>query len=103
MSRKEKRLNPVHPGTVLGRIMDELDISGYALAKATGKTPTQIHRIVNTKAGISADMARLVGKALDTSAEMWMRLQAQYDLEVAEMKQPNLEVTPLVEDGRKVA
>jgi plasmid maintenance system antidote protein VapI len=39
----------VHPGDLLSRIMKEMDISSYALAKATGKTPTQIHRIANGK------------------------------------------------------
>ena len=103
MERKDKCLKPVHPGDLLSRIMKELDISSYALAKATGKTPTQIHRIANRKASVTADMARLIAKALGTSAEMWLRLQVQYDLEVAEIKNPDLKVTQIVEDGQKVA
>jgi addiction module HigA family antidote len=103
MGRKDKRLKPVHPGDLLSRIMKEMDISSYALAKATGKTPTQIHRIANGKASMTADMARLIGMALGTSAEMWVRLQAQYDLEVAEIKNPDLEVTQIVDAGQKVA
>ena len=103
MERKDKRLKPVHPGDLLSRIMKELDISSYALAKATGKTPTQIHRIANRKASVTADMARLIAKALGTSAEMWMQLQSQYDLEVAEIKNPDLKVTQIVEAGQKVA
>jgi plasmid maintenance system antidote protein VapI len=47
MGKQDKRLKPVHPGDLLSRIMKEMDISSYALAKATGKTPTQIHRIAN--------------------------------------------------------
>ena len=103
MSRKEKRLKPVHPGDLLSRIMKEMDISSYALAKATGKTPTQIHRIANAKASMTADMARLIGMALGPSGEMWVRLQAQYDLVVSEIKNPELEVTRRVDDGQKVA
>ena len=103
MVAKIKRLQPVHPGDLLGRIMQELGISCYALAQATGKTPTQIHRIVNRKAGISASMALLIGKALDTSAEMWLKLQSQYDLEVAELQRPDVVVKQLVDGGKKVA
>ncbi len=103
MGAKSKRLQPVHPGDLLGRVMKELEISSYALAKATGKTPTQIHRIVNHKASITASMALLISKALGTSAEMWVRLQAQYDLEVAELMQPALHVEQIVDAGKKVA
>jgi addiction module HigA family antidote len=99
----ERCIPAVHPGDLLSRIMKEMDISSYALAKATGKTPTQIHRIANGKAGMTADMARLIGMALGSSAEMWMRLQAQYDLEVSEIKNPDLEVTQIVDAGQKVA
>jgi plasmid maintenance system antidote protein VapI len=52
---------------------------------------------------MTADMARLIGMALGSSAEMWMRLQAQYDLEVSEIKNPDLEVTQIVDAGQKVA
>ncbi len=103
MGTKSKGLKPVHPGDLLGRIMKELEISSYALAKATGKTPTQIHRIVKHKASITAGMALLIGKALGTSAEMWVRLQAQYDLEIAELMQPALHVEQLVDAGKRVA
>lgn len=103
MDTRSKRLKPVHPGDLLRRTMEELGISSYALAKATGKTPTQIHRIVNRKASITANMALLIGKALGTSAKMWMNLQTQYDLEMAEISAPENSVTQIVTDGVKVA
>ncbi|MCH8056715.1 MAG: HigA family addiction module antidote protein [Proteobacteria bacterium] len=102
MATRSKRLKPVHPGDLLGRTMRELGISSYALAKTTGKTPTQIHRIVNRKASITANMALLIGKALGTSAKMWMNLQTQYDLEIAELNAPEFEVTPMVANGARV-
>ena len=98
-----KRLKPVHPGDLLCRTMEELGISSYALAKATGKTPTQIHRIVHRKASITANMALLIGEALGTSAKMWMNLQTQYDLEMAKISAPENSVTQIVADGVKVA
>ena len=103
MDRKDKRLKPVHPGDLLSRIMKEMEISSYALAKATGKTPTQIHRIAKGKASMTAGMARLIAKALGTSAEMWTRLLMQHVLEVAEITKPDLEVTQIVQKGQKVA
>jgi len=69
-----KQLKPVYPCDLLSQIMKEMDISSYALANATGKTPTQIHRIANGKASMTANMARLIGMALGTSAEMWVGL-----------------------------
>ncbi len=103
MNTRGDRLEPVHPGDLLRRIMEEMGISSYALAKATGKTPTQIHRIVNRKASVTANMALLIGKALGTSAKMWMNLQTQYDLEMAELSAPDVSVTQIVADGVKVA
>lgn len=103
MGTRNNRLEPVHPGDLLRRTMKELGISGYALAKATGKTPTQIHRIVNRQASITANMAVLIGKALGTSAKMWMNLQAQYDLEIAEIGMAENAVTQIVADGVRVA
>ncbi len=103
MKTKTNQLEPAHPGVILRRTMEDLAISSYALAKATGKTPTQIHRIVNCKASITANMARLLGEALGTSAQMWLNLQSRYDLDLEKLERPEIEATPLVADGRRVS
>ena len=99
----EKRLAPVHPGDLLGEILDDLDVSAYALAKSIGKAPIQVSRILAGKSSVTANMARLIAESLGTSAEMWMNLQSQYDLERSKLETPDIRVTQIVSDGVRVA
>ena len=102
MSNRNQQMRPVHPGELLREILEELDISAYALAKRIGKAPIQVSRILAGKSSVTAPMARLIGAALGTTAQYWVNLQAHYDLEVAKQETPLLTVEPLVIDGEKV-
>ena len=80
-----KRLRNIHPGEVLlEEFLLPLGISQNALARAVDVPPRRINEIVLGKRGITADTALRLSKALGTSAEFWMNLQASYDLEEAE-------------------
>lgn len=81
----EERLPPVHPGEVLLEdFMKPLGLSQYRLAKDIGVPPLRIHQIVHGKRSITADTALRLARYFGTSATVWMRLQARYDLEVAQ-------------------
>jgi antitoxin HigA-1 len=72
---------PLHPGQVLSEIyMSEMNLNQSELAQRCGCSPRKINEIVNGKRGISASFAIILEKALGTSAEMWVRMQAEYDL-----------------------
>ncbi|MBN8597902.1 MAG: HigA family addiction module antidote protein [Planctomycetes bacterium] len=80
-----KKLAPVHPGQVLALdFLDPLGISMYRLAKETGISQQHFGRIVKGSRGITADVALRLARYFGTSAKLWMNLQAQYDLDVAE-------------------
>jgi antitoxin HigA-1 len=80
----EKRMPPVHPGEILlEEFMRPLGLSQYRLAKAMNVYPRKINEIVQGKRAITADTALRLGRFLGTSAEVWMNLQAHYDLELA--------------------
>jgi addiction module HigA family antidote len=83
--RKEKdRLDPVHPGDVLREdFMKPLGLSAYAVAKALGATPIAISEIIRRKRSVSAEMALKLGRLFNVSPELWMGIQADYDLELA--------------------
>ena len=51
-----------------------------------GVTRPALSRVLNGKAGISAEMALRISEAFNTDAEFWLRLQAQRDLWVASRK-----------------
>lgn len=74
---------PIHPGEHLAEILDELGISQYRLAKASGTPVKRISEVVRGRRSITADTALRVGLALGMTPESWLNLQASYDLDVA--------------------
>ena len=74
---------PIHPGEHLAKILDELDISQYRLAKAVGVPAVRINEIVHCRRSITADTALRIGKALGMTPEFWLNLQRMYDLDAA--------------------
>jgi addiction module HigA family antidote len=79
-----KRLEPIHPGEILEEeFMRPLGLSGNALARRIDVPVTRISEIVRGKRGITADTALRLGRLFGTSSELWLGLQAEYDLRVA--------------------
>jgi antitoxin HigA-1 len=79
-----KRLRPVHPGDILLRdFMRPLKLSSYKVAKELGVTAPSINEIVRRRRAVTAEMALRLSRFFGTSAELWLNLQAQFDLEVA--------------------
>ena len=86
MSKRNERLNPVHPGDVLREdFMKPLNLTAYAVAKAIGATPIGISQICRRKRSISAEMALKLGRLFNVSPEVWIGIQADYDLEMARL------------------
>ncbi len=99
---EENRIPPVHPGEVLLEdFLEPLGISQYRLAKEMNVYPRKINEIVHGKRSITADTALRLSRFFGTTAELWMNLQALYDLEKARdmlEEQVVQEVTPFVWD-----
>lgn len=77
--------NPPHPGEVLkDGVFSEGGVSVTDAAAALGVTRVSLSRVLNSKAGVSAEMAVRLGKWLGTGPETWINMQAQYDLWKAE-------------------
>jgi addiction module HigA family antidote len=70
--------NPPHPGEVLREYLGYMSVT--ETAKHLGVTRAALSRILNGKAGISADMSLRLSEALGTSADFWAKMQVQYDL-----------------------
>lgn len=76
-----KNPKPMHPGQVLSEVyMAEMNLNQTSLAQKCGCSPRKINEIVNSKRGISPSFAIVLEKVLGTTAEMWVRMQAEYDL-----------------------
>jgi len=86
----DDNLSPIYPGEVLLEdFMKPLDLSQYRLARDIGVTPIRISQIVNGHRSITVDTAMRLTRYFSTSAEVWLRLQIRYDLEVAEKQLSN--------------
>jgi addiction module HigA family antidote len=83
-TKKPKRLPPIHPGEVLQDVLNEAGLTINALALALRVPANRIGAIVKGQRGITADTALRLGRYFGTSAQMWMNLQAKYDLTIAE-------------------
>ena|ERR1041384_3993435 len=87
MVKLKNRLAPVHPGDVLREdFMKPLKLTSYAVAKALGTTPIAISQICRRKRSVSAEMALKLGRLFNVSPELWMGIQADYDLEVERLR-----------------
>ena len=85
-----KSLPNIHPGEILlEEFLAPMGISQNRLARAMGVPPRRINEIVHGKRAVTADTALRLARALGTSEQFWMGLQADYDLEEARKSSGN--------------
>jgi antitoxin HigA-1 len=71
--------NPPHPGEVIREYLGDVTVS--AAAKHLGVGRVTFSRVLNGKAAVSPEMAVRLAAAFGTSSpEVWLRMQAKYDL-----------------------
>jgi addiction module HigA family antidote len=75
----------VHPGEIIKNdILPSVGLSVTAAAKALGVSRQMLHDILAERKPLSAVMCLKVARLLGSTPELWMRLQAAYDLKKAE-------------------
>jgi addiction module HigA family antidote len=84
-STKRKPYPPVHPGSILREdVLPALRIPVSRAADELGVSRQTLHRILAEQAPVTPDMAVRLGKFCGNGPELWLRLQAAYDLWHAE-------------------
>lgn len=82
---KHNITTPIHPGEILlEEFLQPMGITPYKLAKDIGVTPIRISEIIKGKRSITADTAVRLARYFGTSAQFWVGIQTQHDLEAAE-------------------
>ena len=72
---------PPDPGRIVRQdCIEALGLTIGEAAEALGVTRQTLDRLVNERGGISPEMALRLAKAFGGTPEMWMRLQATFDL-----------------------
>ena len=82
---------PIHPGEILKDEIEYRGISQRKLAAQMGISPTLLNEILNGKRAVSAEYALLFEAALDIDAEPLIKLQVDYNIQVAKSDKSFLE------------
>lgn len=73
--------NPPHPGAILkDSLISTLGLFVTEAAESLAMSRVSISRVLNCKAGISADLAIRLERAGVGTARAWMAMQPNYDL-----------------------
>lgn len=87
--------NPSHPGELVKANLEELGMSIADAAKVLGVTRQQLYNVVNGKSAVSPEMAIRFEMAFGGSADLWLRLQAAYDLAQARKHIQDINISPV--------
>ena len=78
---------PEHPGEVLRELyLEPLGLTVTTAAKALGVTRKTLSELVNRKSAISISMAFRLSKSFDTTPELWLNMQQNFDLAKAKKR-----------------
>lgn len=88
--------NPPHPGLLIRDNVADLGLSVAEAAAGLGVTRQQLYNVINGKSGVTPEMALRLEKAFGGSADMWLRMQANYDLAQVRRREAEIAVTRLI-------
>ena len=86
---------PLHPGLIVKDALDGAELTITEAARQLDITRTTLSRLLNGHAGISPEMALRLSKFFDTSIEMWINIQLQYDIWCVMQRQHEFHVDKL--------
>ena len=95
ITEKTSRMhNPAHPGEILREMyLKPLGVTITQAAKALGVSRKHVSAIVNARVPVTPDMALRLASAFATEPELWVNIQAQYDLwTVSRQARPKVKV-----------
>lgn len=90
----------IHPGEMIRDEIEYRGITQKALAKEIGVSESVLSEVLNGKRGVSVEYALLLEAALGISADIWLRLQLEYNKQIARR---NRKLMDRLADIRRVA
>lgn len=79
--KRHSSIGPVHPGEILAQdVFPALKITKPALAEALGVSRQTLHQLMTCTRAVTPEMAIRLEAVVGSTAETWLRLQAEYDL-----------------------
>lgn len=78
---RERKRPPVHPGRILdNQYLEPLHMTKTKAADILGVSRKTISKLVNEHASVTSDMALRLSQAFQTTPDLWLNLQKNYDL-----------------------
>jgi addiction module HigA family antidote len=93
-----KRRKPTHPGIILDEdYIKPLNLNLQKLADRLGIARNTLFKIRIAEASVTPAIALSLAEAFDTTPQLWLNLQANYDLWVEENH--HVQVKPILKNG----
>lgn len=87
--------NPCHPGRLVKADLEEMGLTVADAAKGLGVTRQQLYRVISGECAITPEMAVRLEKAIGSTADMWLRMQMNYDLAQIRLRASSIKVKRL--------
>ncbi len=71
--------NPPHPGRILKEALEGVPTTVTDFAAYVGVARSTLSRVLNCRAGITAEMSIRIGAAFGQSPDLWFKMQNAYD------------------------
>lgn len=99
----ERKRKPNHPGIILDELyIKPLNLNLQELAEHLGLSRNSLFKIRTAKASITPNIAIRLAEAFDTSPNLWLNLQQNYDLWVEGNEKAHKPIKPLSRTDREV-
>lgn len=92
---------PIHPGELLADELEEIGVKPSHLAEALGVSAASISRIIAAKQAVTAEMSLLLGQYFGQSDDVWLKLQATFDIDLARQNDDVIEALKRVRTRRR--
>lgn len=73
---------PTHPGELIRDELEERHLTQAKFAEQIGVSPSLLNEVVNGKRGVNTQLALLLEAALGISANIFLQLQADYNMQL---------------------
>jgi antitoxin HigA-1 len=78
---RERKRQPIHPGGILKRqYLEPLQLSVARVAEALKVSRKTFSKIVDERGAVTPDTALRLSRAFETTPELWLNLQQNFDL-----------------------
>jgi len=87
---------PPHPGRLVRQeCLEPLGLTVTEAARRLGVNRNTLNNLVNEQAGVSPEMSVRLSKAFGSTPRVWLGMQMEYDLALAEAKADSIDVEPV--------